>query len=164
LRYNSFLMMIPSTGKSAETDVAREAWGMLAALVYPPRFLDVARKLGLTPATLGALARLEEPRTMGEIADLLGCDPSNVTGIVDALEGRGLAERRPSEVDRRVKVIELTAPGRKLRGRVMAKLSEPPAWLQGLSAADQRSLREIMQRAHEHLDDGTGGPERGPRT
>ena len=137
--------------KSVEADVAREAWGMLAALVYPPRFLEVARKLGLTPATLGALARLEEPRTMGEIAELLSCDPSNVTGIVDALEGRGLAERRPLEIDRRVKVIQLTAKGEKLRGRLMAKLNEPPAWLRGLSEKDQKALRAIMQRAHEAL-------------
>jgi MarR family transcriptional regulator, organic hydroperoxide resistance regulator len=145
-----------TTAKSADHDLAREAWGMLAALVYPPRFLDVARQLGLTPATLGALTRLEEPRTMGEIAELLRCDPSNVTGIVDALETKGLARRRPSEVDRRVKVIELTAKGQKLRGRLMAKLNEPPAWLRALSPADQRALRKIMRRAHEHDDEATG--------
>jgi DNA-binding MarR family transcriptional regulator len=138
-----------------EADAAREAWGMLAALVYPPTFLDVARKLGLTPATLGALARLQEPRTMGEIAELLRCDPSNVTGIVDALEAKGLAARRPSAGDRRVKVIELTAKGRKLQGKVMARLNEPPGWLRGLSAADQEALREILRRAQEHADDGT---------
>jgi DNA-binding MarR family transcriptional regulator len=141
-------MARPLVEKRTETDVARDAWGMLAALVYPPRFLDVARKLELTPATLGALARLEEPRTMGQIAELLHCDPSNVTGIVDALEAKGLAERRPSGVDRRVKVIELTAKGQKLRGRLMAKLNEPPQWLLGLSEKDQRALRSIMQRAH----------------
>jgi DNA-binding MarR family transcriptional regulator len=126
-----------------------EVWGLLARLVYPPRFLDVARGLGLTPATLGALARLDEPRTMGEIAEMLGCDPSNVTGIADALEGRGLGRRRPSADDRRVKVIELTAKGEKMRGRVMAELSEPPDWLRALSAKDQKALRDVLGRAHE---------------
>lgn len=129
---------------------------MLAALVYPPRFLDVARKLELTPATLGALARLEAPRTMGEIAELLRCDPSNVTGIVDALEAKGLAERRPSDVDRRVKVIDLTAKGQKLRVRLMAKLNEPPAWLRGLSERDQRALLGIVRRAHKSAPEGIG--------
>jgi DNA-binding MarR family transcriptional regulator len=126
-----------------------EVWGLLATLVYPPRFLEIARDLGLTPATLGALARLGEPRTMGEIAELLRCDPSNVTGIADALESRRLAQRRPSAADRRVKVIELTAAGERMRGRVMGELSEPPDWLRGLSREDQRTLRDVLRRAHE---------------
>jgi DNA-binding MarR family transcriptional regulator len=126
-----------------------ETWGLLAALVYPPRFIDVARELGLTPATLAALARIEEPRTMGDIAEMLRCDPSNVTGIADALEARGLARRRPSTGDRRVKVLELTAKGERMRGRVMAELSEPPDWLRALAEKDQRALRDILCRAHQ---------------
>lgn len=156
MRYTSFVTVNATSEKADEPDVARQTWGMLAALVYPPSFLDVARELGLTPATLGALARLQEPRTMGEIAELLRCDPSNVTGIVDALETKSLAVRRPSEADRRVKVIELTAKGRRLQGKVMARLSDPPDWLRGLSTADQEALREIMRRAHEQASEGTG--------
>lgn len=125
-----------------------EVWGMLAALVYPPRFIEIARDLGLTAATLGALARLDEPRTMGEIAEMLRCDPSNVTGIADALEERGLGRRRPSAGDRRVKVIELSAKGERMRGRVMAELSEPPEWLRRLPAKDRRELRDVLRRAH----------------
>ncbi len=140
--------MTQATGKGATgKGLDYEVWGMLAALVYPPRFMEVARGLGLTPATLGALARLDEPRTMGEIAEMLGCDPSNVTGIADALEERGFGRRRPSKRDRRVKVIELTAKGERMRGRVMAELSEPPEWLRGLSAKDQRALRDVLRRA-----------------
>lgn len=138
MRYTSFV---------TESDISREAWGLLAGLVYPPRFLDIARDLGLTPATLGALARLGEPRTMGEIAELLRCDPSNVTGIADALEARGLARRRPSESDRRVKAIELTAKGERMRQRVMGELSVPPEWLAALSQKDQRTLRDLLRRA-----------------
>lgn len=136
-------------GKTENDPIAREAWGLLASLVYPPRLVGVARDLGLTPPTLSALARLAEPRTMGEIAEQLRCDPSNVTGIADALEARGLARRRPSEADRRVKALELTAKGEKLRRRAMGELSEPPAWLRGLSAADQRALRDLLRRASE---------------
>jgi len=134
----------------AQGGVDYEAWGLLASLVYPPRFLDIARDLGLTPAILGALARLEQPRTMGEIAEMLRCDPSNVTGIADALEERGLAHRRPSEADRRVKALALTAKGEKMRTRVIAELSEPPDWLRDLSAKDQRTLRDLLRRAAEN--------------
>jgi MarR family transcriptional regulator, organic hydroperoxide resistance regulator len=131
----------------AEAEVAREAWRLLAGLVYPPRFLEIARGLGLTPAGLGAVRFLDEPRTMSEVAGFLNCDPSNVTGIVDGLEERGLARRRPGERDRRVKLIELTAEGRRTRARLIRAVERPPEWLQGLSAEDQRALRELLQRA-----------------
>jgi DNA-binding MarR family transcriptional regulator len=84
---------------------------------------------------------------MGEIAELLRCDPSNVTGIADALEARGLARRRPSEADRRVKALALTAKGERLRQRAMSELSEPPDWLRALSGKDQRTLCDLLRRA-----------------
>ncbi len=128
---------------------AREAWGLLAALVYPPPFLAIAQESGLRPATLGALRILDEPRTMSEVAAFLRCDNSNVTGIVDGLETRGLAERTPSPDDRRVKLIALTAAGRRLRARLMREARKPPAWLDRLSPADQRALRDLLRRATE---------------
>ena len=136
-----------STPASDTDQLAAEAWGLLIPLVYPPRFLEIARKLGVTSPVLGALRFLEEPRTMGQMAEDLRCDPSNVTGIVDTLEAKGLARRRPSEVDRRVKVIELTQKGRKLRAKMTTEIRKPPAWLKRLSAADQRTLREVLERA-----------------
>lgn len=126
---------------------AGEAWSLLSSLVYPPPFLPIVRDLGLRPASFGALRALERPRTMGEIAEVLHCDRSNVTGIVDSLEERGLARRTPSAADRRVKLIELTAEGRRLRTRLMRAIEKPPAWLGGMSAADQRALRDLLERA-----------------
>jgi DNA-binding MarR family transcriptional regulator len=128
-------------------DSAREAWGLLAGLVYPPPFLGVARQLGLRPAAMGALRTLDRPRTMSEIATVLHCDNSNVTGIVDVLEEKGLATRRPSAADRRVKLIELTAEGRKVRARLTRAIAKPPAWVEGLSEADQQALVAILGRA-----------------
>jgi MarR family transcriptional regulator, organic hydroperoxide resistance regulator len=131
----------------AAGSTAGEAWEVLASLVYPPPFLTVAQESGLRPAAFGALRVLDEPRTMSEIAGFLRCDNSNVTGIVDGLEARGLAERTASPGDRRVKLIALTAEGRRLRARLMREARKPPAWLEGLSAADQRTLRDVLKRA-----------------
>jgi DNA-binding MarR family transcriptional regulator len=128
-------------------DTAKEAWGLLVPLVYPPRFIQIAHQLGVTPPLLGALRFLEQPQTMGRMAELLRCDPSNVTGLVDALEDRKLARRKPSAEDRRVKEVELTAAGKKLRARAVAEMLKPPAWIKDLSASDQRALREILRRA-----------------
>jgi DNA-binding MarR family transcriptional regulator len=124
-----------------------EAWVALRKLVYPPPFLAIARELGLSPSTFAALHALEQPRTMGELASQLHCDNSNVTGIVDGLEARGLAERGPSPKDRRVKLVAITAEGRRVRARLVKSVEKPPAWLANLSPADQRTLRDLLQRA-----------------
>jgi DNA-binding MarR family transcriptional regulator len=131
----------------AGEDTAREAWGLLTGLVYPPPFLAIARQLGLRPAAFGALRMLDQPRTMSEVADFLHCDNSNVTGLVDVLEERGLAIREPSAADRRVKLIALTAEGRRVRVRLMRAVEKPPAWIEALSEADRRALRDLLQRA-----------------
>jgi DNA-binding MarR family transcriptional regulator len=138
---------------TAATGLADEAWGLLVPLVYPPRFLEIAHQLGVTPPLLGALRFLEQPQAMGRMAELLHCDPSNVTGIVDALEERGLAERNPSPDDRRVKVVELTAAGRRLRARASEEMRKAPAWIESLSKADQRTLRDILRRAAAQADE-----------
>jgi DNA-binding MarR family transcriptional regulator len=132
---------------AAAGSMAGEAWEALASLVYPPPFLAIAQESGLRPAAFGALRVLDQPRPMSEIATVLRCDNSNVTGIVDGLEARGLAERTASPGDRRVKLIALTAEGRRLRARLMREARKPPAWLKGLSPADQRTLRDLLKRA-----------------
>jgi DNA-binding MarR family transcriptional regulator len=128
-------------------DVGREAWGLLSSLVYPPPFAAIARELDLRPAAFGTLRMLSEPRTMSEVANALQCDNSNVTGIVDSLEQKGLARRRPSDEDRRVKLIELTADGKKVHARLARAFATPPPWVKGLSREDQEQLRDILARA-----------------
>jgi DNA-binding MarR family transcriptional regulator len=137
----------PKRGSEKGQDPAREAWGLLVGLVYPPPFLGIARELGLRPASMGALRALDRPRTMSEIATVLHCDNSNVTGIVDGLEEKGLAAREPAPADRRVKLIALTAEGRKVRGRLTRAMERPPAWVASLPEADQRALARILGRA-----------------
>jgi MarR family transcriptional regulator, organic hydroperoxide resistance regulator len=133
-------------------DLARETWGLLASLVYPPPFLAIAREYDLRPATFGALRALEHPRTMSELAQMLHCDNSNVTGIVDNLEEKVLAVRKPSEVDRRIKVVELSGQGEQLLMRLSREVAKPPAWVKALSPADQKALRDILQRAIDATD------------
>jgi DNA-binding MarR family transcriptional regulator len=135
--------------QSAGDDSARAAWSLLTGLVYPPPFLALARELGLRPSAFGALKALDRPRTMSELAIVLHCDNSNVTGIVDGLEEKGLAIRQASPEDRRVKLIAPTAAGRRVRGRLVRAVERPPAWVEGLSEADRRALAEILGRAVE---------------
>jgi MarR family transcriptional regulator, organic hydroperoxide resistance regulator len=150
--YNNFISATESkrgTRQTAGGDSAREAWGLLTGLVYPPPFLALARELGLRPPAFGALHLLDQPRTMSDIAAVLHCDNSNVTGIVDGLEEKGLATRQPSSSDRRVKLIALTPEGRRLRARLTRAVEKPPAWLEALSEGDRRALRDLLRRAAE---------------
>ena len=110
-------------------------------------------ELGLGFAQAHALRMLdpEEPIAMSALAERLFCDASNVTGLVDRLEARGLVERRSDAHDRRVKALTLTPAGVALRDQVVAVMSEPPDAIAALPAADQRALRDILARAVEQL-------------
>ena len=55
----------------------------------------------------------EQTLTMGEIAKAIDLTPRGVTRIVDGLESDGLAKRITSEIDRRIKMVELTPKGQK---------------------------------------------------
>lgn len=110
-------------------------------------------ELGLTFSQAHALRLLdpEQPLPMSQLAKDLFCDASNVTGIADRLEARGLIERRASEGDRRVKALALTPAGVKLRSQVLELMAEPPAAIAALPASDQRALRDILRRAVDRL-------------
>jgi DNA-binding MarR family transcriptional regulator len=110
---------------------AEEAWELLWKIMQAnkQRVMELARELDFSPVQLHSL-RLLEPEAetpMRALAQQLFCDPSNVTGIVDRLEARGLIERVGSERDRRVKIIRLTPEGRRVRAGVVERMSSPPA-------------------------------------
>ena len=91
---------------------------------------------------------------MNELAAVLACDNSNVTGLVDRLEARGLVTRRASPEDRRVKRVVLTPEGERLRAQLLERVGRPPAGFERLSASEQRDLRDLLRR----LLDGVAGP------
>jgi DNA-binding MarR family transcriptional regulator len=102
--------------------------------------------LDLPPAQAQALSVLEGPVPMRELASRLACDASNVTGIVDGLEGRGLVERRPDPRDRRVKQLVLTPEGKRRRAALDADLDRVAAKVFDLPEEEQRTLRELLGR------------------
>jgi DNA-binding MarR family transcriptional regulator len=135
--------------------VAREAQELFFEIGMVQRALvgTALAELGLTFAQAHALRSLDpdRPLPMSALAELLVCDASNVTGIADRLEARGLVERQSAGGDRRVKVLALTPAGTELRAHVYELMSEPPAAITGLSQHDQRTLRDILRRAAENL-------------
>jgi MarR family transcriptional regulator, organic hydroperoxide resistance regulator len=137
-------------GEVGRTDPGSEAWSLMHWLMVTnkPRLFAMAQEFDLAPQQMIALRILGAgPRKMGELAQTLFCDNSNVTGIVDRLEERGLVRRESAEGDRRVKLLVLTDEGEKLRVEITKRMAEPPPPIAALSEEDQRALRDILQRA-----------------
>ena len=100
-------------------------------------------ELHLTLPQAMLLRQLGDALPMNEAAGKLHCDPSNVTGIVDRLEARGLIERQHLTTDRRVKHLALTPAGRRLRRQVEMILSAAPG-VSDLGASDQAALLSLL--------------------
>jgi DNA-binding MarR family transcriptional regulator len=68
---------------------------------------------------LNVLHDVPEGLNQSELSRLLIMHRSNVTGLVDRLESRGLLERKENPEDRRVYRVVLTAKGKKLVGDIL---------------------------------------------
>ena len=140
-----------SVTPARDTQAAAEAWRLLMPLFHDHRrrFMSIAQEFELAPAQIAALKALGERGSipMSELAGELHCDTSNVTGIVDRLEQRGLVLRRSAPHDRRVKLLVLTDEGRRVREEIRGRLATPPAALDRLSNSEQRTLRDLLAKA-----------------
>ncbi len=126
------------------------AWQLLLQFLLSQRahMPTLAATLELSPAQCHVLHVIEpgRPVPMKQLAATLSCDASNVTGLVDRLESRGLVRRVPGSADRRVKVLDLTPTGARLRAQLIERMTAPPASFGRLSARDQRALARILSR------------------
>jgi MarR family transcriptional regulator, organic hydroperoxide resistance regulator len=109
----------------------------------------VAAACGLTEAQCHVLRLLQPdaPLPMRRLAESLGCDASNITGIVDRLEARGLVERRATGRDRRIKELALTPAGIAARAEMLHRLTQPPEPIARLTADEQQALCTILRKA-----------------
>ncbi|MCL6671809.1 MULTISPECIES: MarR family winged helix-turn-helix transcriptional regulator [Streptomyces] len=126
-----------------------EVVGLIGDVVarYHADFDEAATRHTLTGAQARLLSLLSlEPLPMRKLAQKLKCEPSNVTGIVDRLESRGLVERRPDPADRRVKLAAATEEGLRVARELRDGLRFAREPLAGLSEAERLSLRDLLQR------------------
>ena len=100
----------------------------------------------LTPALALTLKLLDEPRSMRWLADSHQCDASNITGIVDRLERRGLVERHTDPADRRVTLITRTPPGDQIRDWITASATQMMSGIGRLDGHDLDTLTSLLAR------------------
>lgn len=130
---------------------AREIWELLLELSRThlrERLAITISAFELSLPQAHALQVLEpgRPVPMRDLATRLRCDASNITGIVDRLEARGLVERRSAPGDRRVKALVVTDKGVALRASLVERLHRVPPAFAGLSTEEQRTLLDLLQR------------------
>src|SRR5215211_3180540 len=123
-------MGVASGRSNSKKTLAADVWrGIFDFFVATRSQRDRAlERHGLTPNDARALHSLDarEGKTMRALADAWRCDPSNATLMVDRLEKRGLAERRPLPGDRRVKLVVLTSLGAKTKAALRSDMYQPP--------------------------------------
>ena len=137
--------------QAGSVSVADQAWALLLQAAFErvhAHFAAAVAELDLAPLQAKALHELnvDPPISMRALADRLKSDPSNVTGLIDRLEARGLVERRADPTDRRIKGLALTSAGANMRERLFAHLYSAPPAVAELSERDQRCLRDVLQR------------------
>ncbi|WP_405662832.1 MarR family winged helix-turn-helix transcriptional regulator [Streptomyces sp. RK9] len=133
----------------ATVQAATRAWQGLNTLLMDRhnRRKEVAEALGMSFSRIRALRRIAPgPLTLRELAQRLGADPPYTTVIVDDLVRRGFAERVPHPVDRRAKLVRLTAEGEAAAERAVAILSAPPADLLALGREDIEALDRVVAK------------------
>ena len=132
----------------ADRDACR-AWQLLMKFFFAQRahLPSSGARFDLSPIQCHVLHLLEprRPLPMSRLADTLSCDASNVTGLVDRMESRGLVRRRSSPEDRRVKVLQLTATGARLRTQLLRQMTGGSLPLSRLSLDQQRTLVKILE-------------------
>lgn len=103
----------------------------------------------ITPAQLRALRMLRRHGVMrlSELSDRLRIAPRSATEVVDALEARGLVQRRPDPGDRRATLVEVTGDGGGVLDAVRG--TEAERVFGRLSPADRSHLARILRKLRE---------------
>jgi DNA-binding MarR family transcriptional regulator len=103
---------------------------------------------------LAQLHRRPDGMTPGELTRELLVTAGNVTGIVDRLVRRGLAERRPVPEDRRAVRVRLTTRGRRTIGRAFPRHRQDLSrLLAGVSPPELARLRDLLGRVGRALEE-----------
>lgn len=104
----------------------------------------------LRPRHVIALSVLAErgPLSQQALGEALSLDPSNVVGLLNELEERGLVARQRDPADRRRHIVSLSAAGSGALGASDAELTGiEDDLLAALSPAERAQLRDLLTRA-----------------
>ena len=107
---------------------------------------EVGDEVGLSLAQLDVLRQLyaHGPTPMRRLAEIMYCEASNLTGLVDKLEARGLVERQADPADRRVRLLALTEEGTHVSQQMWVAMASRCPFMK--LSPEQRALLEVLLR------------------
>jgi DNA-binding MarR family transcriptional regulator len=144
---NFDMMVFVKDESAAKADVF---WPTFVEFFFATKdwWVALCAEFDLTPAQGHALRIIDpdRPVPMSTLAEALVCDASNVTGIVDKLESRGLIARQGADHDRRVKQLAVTERGRRIRDKLVGAIMTPPPAVLALPTDVRSLLTDLLRK------------------
>jgi DNA-binding MarR family transcriptional regulator len=126
-------------------------------------FLEECAAWDITPVQYAILSALEDNRAVEQIrlAGLVAVDRSTMGTVLGRLEARGLVARRADARDGRVRLVSLTARGRRLLAGMEAAVARAQRRIAApLDAAERRTLMRLLGRIAEGNNERSRAPAR----
>jgi DNA-binding MarR family transcriptional regulator len=134
------------TAPDEESDLGELFWAVAKRLRHASS--ASLERWDITPAQARALRVLTAHGEMrlNHLSEHLRIAPRSTTEVVDALEERGLVERRPDPTDRRATLVALTTYGTEVSDEIAkARRAEADRSFGTLDPDDRRNLARILR-------------------
>jgi MarR family transcriptional regulator, organic hydroperoxide resistance regulator len=131
-------------GRQERRDLAAMLHPLTRALVAAE--LPVLARHGISMWGYVVLNALEDgpARTQAALAQAIGADKTRIIATLDELQQAGLITRDPDPADRRIRLLAISADGRRVRADVQSAIqSNEDRVLARLSAADRRAFLRV---------------------
>jgi DNA-binding MarR family transcriptional regulator len=140
-------------GDEAAESLSEAFWGVARAIRHLSR--DTLEPWDITPSHSRAINVLMRHGVMrlSELSEHLRIAPRSTTEVVDALEERGLVERRPDPHDRRATLVALTDAGTSTGTAIRAaRDAEAERFFGGLTDAERATLSALLRKLRNSPD------------
>ena len=86
-------------------------------------------------------------RTQAALAAAIGADKTRIIRTLDELQDDGYIERRPDPDDRRMRVLAITAAGRRVKDAAQKEIQRgEERWLGELTVEERRTFLRVLER------------------